>query len=383
MKVCGIVVEYNPFHNGHVYHIEQARKLTNCDILIAIMSPTFMQRGEPAIINKFDRTKYALEHNIDLVVELPSIYAMQSANYFAYGALKLLNELKIDYLVFGSENNQLDTLIKAAKISLDAEYQAKVKEYLQDGQRYAIACNQAFNDYNIDSIKLSNDILGLAYLQEIYQHNYQITPLSIQRTNEYLSLDTSDEIVSATAIRNALNNNEDITKLTPIASELTNKQAELVHLDDFFDLLKYQLTIYSNEQLQEIKGFEEGLECLFKKYINQAETMSDFINFVSSKRYPKTRIQRTIVYLICNIKKYDLNVEVDYLRILGMNNKGQVYLKDIKNKTDYKIITSFARHNNLALDIEHKITCVYSQAKTSINYLASKEYQQAVIIYNK
>jgi len=118
MIVCGIVVEYNPFHNGHVYHIEQARKITNCDLLIAIMSPTFMQRGEPAIINKFERTKFALEYGVDLVVELPSVYAIQSANHFAYGALKLLNELGINYLVFGSEKNDLQSLKNAATISL-------------------------------------------------------------------------------------------------------------------------------------------------------------------------------------------------------------------------------------------------------------------------
>ena len=380
MIVCGIVVEYNPFHNGHVYHIEQARKITNCDLLIAIMSPTFMQRGEPAIINKFERTKFALEYGVDLVVELPSVYAIQSANHFAYGALKLLNELGINYLVFGSEKNDLQSLKNAATISLSNEYQDLLKEYLKDGQRYAIACNKAFSHYDVDAIKLSNDILGLAYLQEIYQHNYNIEPLSIKRTNEYLSIEVDSNIASATAIRHCLLSDSDISLLTPMAQELLNKTDELVYLDDFFSMLKYQLAINSYEQLQKIKGFDEGLEYLFKKYINSASNIDEFVNLVSSKRYPKTRIQRTIVYLLCNIQKNDLNIDVDYLRILGMNTEGQAYLKQQKNKTDYKIITTFSKHNSLALDIEHKISHVYSLTKPTTNYLYEKEYQQAVII---
>ncbi|MDF9867118.1 putative nucleotidyltransferase [Bacilli bacterium PM5-3] len=380
MIVCGIVVEYNPFHNGHLYHIKEARKLTNCDVLIAIMSPTFMQRGEPAIINKFDRTKFALDHDIDLVIEMPSIFAIQSANYFAKGALKILNELKIDYLVFGSESNDLLTLKQAAKISLDSKYQSLVKKHLQNGQRYAIACNNAFEDYNINPIKLSNDILGLAYLQEIYQNNYEIEPISIKRNNEYLSTKINSDIASATAIRNSLLNKDDISTLTPMATMLEKKYDELVFLNDFFYILKYQLLTNSIEQLKTIKGFDEGLEYLFKNTINKVSNIDDFINLVSSKRYPKTRIQRTIIYLICNIKKDELNVEIDYIRVLGMNSIGQKYLKKQKDKTSYKILTTLSKHNSLALDLEQRITNVYSLAKPSVNYLSKKEYQQSVII---
>ena len=383
MKVCGIVVEYNPFHNGHLYHLTKARELTNCDVLIAIMSPTFMQRGEPALINKFIRTKFALEYGVDLIVELPSVYAIQSANHFAAGALKILNELQINYLVFGSESSNLIDLQKAANISLLTDYQLLVKEYLQNGQRYATACNKAFEHYNIKRIDLANDILSLAYLQEIAKNNYSIAPLSIQRTNHYLSKKLHSDISSATAIRTALFNQQDITSTTPMAQYLINNQDQLVFLNDFFKMLKYQVNVLSINQIQELANFGEGLEYLFKKEINKAKDIDDFINRVSSKRYPKTRVQRLIVNVLCNIKQKDLSHKIDYIRVLGMNQHGQQYLKTIKKQTDYQVITSFSQHKSPILELEHKISTIYSLCKPQLNYLAALEYQQAVIIKQK
>lgn len=380
MVICGLIVEYNPFHNGHLYHIEQARKLTNCDVLIVIMSPTFMQRGEPAIINKFVRTQVALEYGVDLVVELPSIYALASANYFADGALDLLNQLKVTDIVFGSELNDLVTLEKHAQISNQLEYQVKVKEYLKSGQRYANACNQAFHDYGLNDIKDANDILGLAYLQSILKHNYPIKAHTIKRTNAFLSEQIQSEISSASAIRHALYHHMDIKQTTPMAELLVNSD-ELVFLDDFFTLLKYQLNIQTVAYLQHIHGVKEGLEYLFKKHINEASDMNDFINKVASKRYPKTRIQRIIMYILLNLTQEEAQeIKPNYIRVLGMNDIGQTYLKKIKNKTEYQIITRFAEHNHPALAFEQRVTNLYSLAKKSVNYLAEKEYQQPVIM---
>ncbi|MEG0364387.1 MAG: nucleotidyltransferase [Erysipelotrichales bacterium] len=375
MKVCGIVVEYNPFHNGHIYHINKAREISECDILIAIMSPTFMQRGEPAIIDKFTRTKFALDNNIDLVIELPSVYAMQSADHFGEGALTLLNELNIDTLVFGSENNNIDKLIKASKISLKEEYQDKVKEYLSDGQRYASACNLAFKDFSINNINQANDILGFSYIKAIVKYNYQIKPLSIQRTNEFLSNDINSNIASASAIRNALTNNVDISNLTPMADILIKNNN--LYIDDLFDTLKYVLTTIEIDKLKEIQGFDEGLEYLFLNNIHLSNNMEDFIKRITSKRYPQTRIQRAIIHLIANISKEDIsNIDVDYIRVLGMNHRGQEYLKSLN--TNYNVITRFAQHKNKALDIELKLSRIYGQlAKTN---LGEKEYKQPVII---
>lgn len=380
MVICGLIVEYNPFHNGHLYHIKQARELTNCDVLIVIMSPTFMQRGEPAIINKFVRTQVALEHRVDLVIELPTIYALASANYFADGALDLLKQLGVTDIVFGSELNYLALLKKHAHISNQPDYQVKVKAYLKSGQRYAKACNQAFQDYGLGEIKDANDILGLAYLQSILKNNYAINSHTIKRTNAFLSEEIQSEVSSARALRNALYHNEDIKKTTPMAGLLKNSD-ELVFLDDFFTLLKYQLNIQSVAYLQNIHGVTEGLEYLFKKYINEANNMDDFINKVASKRYPKTRIQRTIIYILLNLtKKEALEIKPDYIRILGMNDIGQKYLKQIKQDTSYHIITRFSAYKHAALAFEQRVSHLYSLAKKSVNYLAEKEYQEPVIM---
>lgn len=380
MVVCGLIVEYNPFHNGHLHHIEQAKKITNCDVLIVMMSPTFMQRGEPAIINKFVRTKVALENQVDLVIELPSIYAISSANYFADGAMKLFNELQVTDIVFGSEMNDIALLKKYAEVSNTPAYHAKVKTYLNNGQRYANACNMAFHDFGFVDIEHANDILGLAYLQSIVKNNYPLQAHSIKRDNDFLSQEIHQNISSATAIRHALQNHNSLHNTTPMADLLTNSD-ELVFFNDFFILLKYQLNTQSVTYLQNINGINEGIEHLFLKHINEAVDMDDFIKRVSSKRYPITRIQRIIVYLLLNLTKTEAaSIKPDYLRVLGMNDIGQKYLKKIKKQTAYRIITSFGEYEHPALDLEHRVTNLYSLAKPSVAYLAKKEYVQPVII---
>lgn len=356
MKACGLIVEYNPFHYGHLHHLEQAKKVSNADVIIAIMSPTFMQRGEPAIVDKRRRTEIALKHGVNLVIELPSIYAIESANHFAFGALRLLNELQVDYLVFGSESNDVDILVEAAKVSQRQEYQELVKKYIKNNQRYANACNLAFKDFNIPIINQANDILALAYIQEIIKNNYQIKPLSILRTNDFLSNKLTGKISSASAIRNAIEENQDISEYTP----LNIKYEEINNLESLFPYLKYQLSILTHKQINQIHGFDEGLEFLFLKHIKKASSMKEFIELTTSKRYPSTRIKRAIIHLITNLSKEEaLNLDCDYIRVLGFDNIGQAYLKQIKDLTNYKILTTFSNHQSPTLDYEWRVSKVY------------------------
>lgn len=381
MNICGIVVEYNPFHNGHLHHLKKAKEICNADILIAVMSPTFMQRGEPAIIDKFTRTRTILEYGIDIVVELPTVYALQSANYFAKGSIGLLHKLGVNHIVFGSESNDIIKLGNLAKTSLSDEYQALVKEYMNDGQRYANACNNAFSTYGFEKIDTSNDILGLTYIQEIYKNGYDIKAHCIQRTNDFLSDEITSDIASATAIRKALFNNQDIRNTT-VMNFLSNSE-NLVFIDDFYTLLKYKLNTTTIDELKNIHGMTEGIESLFLKHINQSNDIHDFINNVSTKRYPKTRVQRLIFHTLANVKNSEIEkaYQLDYIRILGMSTKGQSYLKTINTKD--KIITSFARHKHIALDLEHRFTKLYSLVNKNNEYLIKKEYQQPVIIKKK
>lgn len=379
MKVCGIIVEYNPLHNGHLHHINKTKEITGCDVLIACMSPNFTQRGEPAIINKFIRTQYALESGIDIIIELPSVAAIQSAEHFAKIAIDLLNQAQVDIIVFGSECDDINNLINLAKISITPAYQALVKEYLANGQRYATACNLAFNAIGLQQITSPNDILGLNYLKAIYKNNYNIIPYTIKRTNEFHSLDIT-KIASATAIRQALAHKNSISDTTPLDDLLCNSD-ELVYIDDFFTLLQYQLYTKEASYINNIHGFEEGLEYRFLKYIKLSNNMNDFINQVSTKRYPKTRIQRAIVALLVNLSKEDVKTyKYNYLRILGMSLIGQKHLKKIKDTTNFSILTKLSDVQSSELWIEQKFTALYSLAKPQLNYLVKKEYQQPVII---
>ena len=382
MIITGIIVEYNPFHNGHIHHIKQAKELTKCDLLVAVMSPTFMQRGEPALINKYLRATYAIQYGVDLVIELPSIFAINSANHFAHGAMKLLHEIGIDYLVFGSETNDVSSLLQAATLSHTQAYQDKVNLHMRDGLRYANACNKAFEDYGLNTVSQSNDILGLAYIQEIVEHNYDITPLSIQRTNTYLSQQLEYSISSATAIRKALLNKQDVSNYTPMAKDLENNT--LVDFNDYFKIFAYTLNLSSLSHLKEIYGIGEGIENLFKKNINKASNMDEFIDLVSSKRYPKTRIQRLITYILCNLSKKDYQYcygQLDYIRILAMNQKAQAYIKLLKKQTDFKVISNLSKHKSPLLDFEQRVTYVYSTASNDLEYLNDKEYKESSLIF--
>ena len=178
MKILGIIVEYNPFHNGHIYHIEKAKKMTQCDYTIAVMSSSFVQRGEPAIIDKWKRSELAVEFGVDLVIELPFVYSIQSADYFAKGALKLLYAIGVTDICFGSEDGNIQTFIDIAKAvsSHQQDYDTLVSSYMKQGYRYPDACNQALRTILNKEIRTPNDLLGLSYVKEIISNNYSITP---------------------------------------------------------------------------------------------------------------------------------------------------------------------------------------------------------------
>ena len=200
MKVCGIIAEYNPFHNGHRYQIEQARKLSGCDMVIAVMSGNFVQRGEPAIIDKWKRAKAAIENGVDLVIELPYFYATQSASKFAYGAVELLKIAKVDYISFGSECANLENLQEIADTSLNPD---NLRESMQTGMSFPRA-------YSLLTGSMEpNDILAVSYLKHLKESNIQ--PVIVQRTSGYLSPEISEN-ASALAIRKALKNNDSLKK---------------------------------------------------------------------------------------------------------------------------------------------------------------------------
>ena len=342
MKVTGIIAEYNPFHNGHKYHIDKARELTNPDVLVCVCSGNYNQRGDISIIDKFTKTKAALENGVDLVLELPYIYTTQNAYVFGSNAVNILNRVKADYLVFGSETNNLKELEKYANLEVDV---TRLKELMHDGNSYPKA-------YGLLAGSLyPNDILAVTYLKAL--KNTNIKPISIQRTNEYLSEDM-DIIASASAIRKAIKENKDCSLATPI------KIDNPVFNEDLYPYLRNLLFTSSRKDLQQIFMVSEGIENMLIENAIKYDNYEDFINNSVSRRYTRSRIQRITLQIMNQIKKEDVSnlPETDYVRVLGFNSKGQELLKSLKEEAN--LITLFKNIPVSYKDIEWKASLIYS-----------------------
>lgn len=362
MKISGIIVEYNPFHNGHLYHIEETRRLTEPDLLIGVCTGNYNQRGDVSIIDKFSKAKAALENGVDLVVELPYIYTVQNAYVFGSNAVKILDMLNCDHLVFGSETNNLEELKKYAELEVDV---TRLKQLLHDGNSYP-------KSYGLLSGSLyPNDMLAVTYLKAL--RNTNIIPVSIQRTNSYHSEDL-DIVSSASAIRKAIREGKDISKATPISID------EAVFNEDLYPYIRNLLFTKSSKELSDIFLVSEGIENLLKENAIKYDNYEDFIDACVSRRYTRSRIQRILLHIANNIKKEDVDnlPELNYIRVLGFNSKGQKYLKEIKEKTN--IVTSFKNIPQPFKDIEWKTSLIYASLLNDTSAYIKRELQEPVII---
>ena len=379
MKVLGIIVEYNPFHNGHIYHIQKAKEITKCDYTIAVMSSSFVQRGEPAIIDKWTRSQLAIEFGVDLVVELPFVYSVQSADYFAKGALKILNALHVTDICFGSEDGHIETFLDIAQATSHHQdwYNQIIKEKMSQGIRYPDACNQALQIIMNKNITTPNDLLGLSYVKEIIQNNYPIKPHCFKRSTHYHSTQIS-HISSATAIRHALKHNQDISHTLP-HPHLYHQ--DLFFLQDLFPFLKYQLLTTTPFDLSQFHLVEEGLENVMLKNIQQSHCMEDFIQSLLSKRYTRPRIQRMLIHVLMKNTKEQVQdaLNIDYVHVLSMNTSGQRYLHHIKKNCQYHILTQFSKHRHPALMMEFKATKLLSLLSSNPNDFIQKEFNHIPI----
>lgn len=377
-KIIGVIAEYNPFHLGHRYQIEKIKELYPNSIIIAIISTNFTQRGDISLLNKWNKTTICLNEGIDLVIELPTLYATQSADIFAYGALSILNKFKIDTLVFGSETNDIDYFTTLANIQINnPKYPELVKNYLSLGLNYPTAMSKALKELTNTKIDKPNDLLALSYIKEIIKNNYPITPISIKRTNDYHSnsLQNNTNIINASLIREMFLNNQDISPYIP------NNTKELLYqylsLNNAYSLLKYNI-INNENNLSTFLDIEEGLDKRILKYLDTSHTWIDLVNNLKTKRYTYNKINRTLLHLLLNIKKEDNTKEI-YLRVLGFNNKGREYLKKLKKDTNLDIFTSYRKNKSPLLDLEYHSTYIYSLI-TNDSSLIKREYQSKPII---
>jgi len=364
MKAIGIIAEYNPFHNGHLYHIEKIKEKYPDYPIIVVMTGNFTERGEVAIIDKWKRTEIALNHGVDLVIELPYPFATQSADFFAYGALTILEELQVEKVIFGSESNDISTLEVIAQTQVDNEdFEKLVKIYSKMGKNYPTAISCAIEDLTGKKIDTPNDLLGVSYIKTILKNNYNIQPETIQRIGSYHNKELSNTFSSASSIREALKRNIPITTEVPkdTLANLTN----LHFTEDYFDILKYK--ILTEQDLSIYQTVEEGIDKVLKKEINHVSSYEEFIQKVKSKHYTYNKISRMLLHILCNFTKEKASnfKEIHYIRILGFNQIGRNYLNKIKKEVTLPIISKITKHKDPMLEFELATTKIYNIKKES------------------
>ena len=365
MIKVGVIAEYNPFHNGHLYHLKKVKELYPDSYLILVLIGNFTQRGDVSTINKWDKTKLALDFGYDLVVELPYNLATSSANIYAKGAIDILNYLKCDALVFGSESNNIDMFKEVVNITnKNKTYDIKIKEYLKEGYNYPKACSLSLKEISNIIIDKPNDVLGVEYVRNIINTKSTITPVSIKRTDDY-----HNDITSATYIRKNLSNKKLIKKVLPKESlKLINN----ISLNDYFNYIKYE--IISNDNLINILDVDEGILNKLKKEIYSVSTIDELILKVKSKRYSYNRIKRMFLHILTNTKK-DYDTNINYIRVLGLNNNGKKILKEAKNN-NIPIITKYKKEYDHLFNDDIKASKIYSLI-TKYDY--NREFKSSII----
>lgn len=358
-KVLGLILELNPFHNGHKYFIDKAIEEIKPDVTIAIISSSFMMRGDPMIMDKFSKTRILLDNNIDLVLELPFISGVNNSNYFCENAVKILNDFNVTDICFGAETDDIDQLYYLSRLNESDSFNQVIKKYLDQGYSYPTSSTKAIfeltNDYNlVTSFSLPNNTLAIGYLNTIRKTN--INPHIIKRiVNNYFEENIVNETInSATAIRNELKKNNDIKSYIP--NYECNLYNPMKLENNLYKLLQYNLL--NNDHLTSIKGINEGIENRLINFINE-NNYESFINSVKTKRYSFNKIKRIILYILLDINKKYENNYIYYKRVLGMNEIGKKHITSLPKEIKKDIITSFKNINNEIVDIELKVTKLY------------------------
>lgn len=347
MKAVGIIAEYNPFHNGHAYHLQEAKRVTGADVAVVVMSGNFVQRGEPAILDKWERTKLALHNGADLMVELPVFDAVQPGHLFAQGAVQILAALGVHDLVFGSEHPDVDFMDlakKAAAIESEGQFTDRT-------QTFASAYAAQLEEKTGFKLEDPNDILAFSYAKAVLASDVEMDLHPIARKQAAYHdqlIDEAQDIASASSIRLALHKGkwEKVEKVVPADTlkALKEKPTSLGFEKPFFDLLRYRLLTDTVGQLGQVYQMAEGLEYRLVGVATAKEapqSYQSFIRAVKSKRYTFARMQRTMLYTLLNIKVDQMQAAMadSYIRLLGFTDEGQAYLSEVKRRARLSIIS--------------------------------------------
>ena len=388
MKAVGLVTEYNPFHNGHLYHLNKAMELTGADISVAVMSGDFVQRGEPAVLDKYTRTSMALNSGVNLVVELPVNYAVSSAESFAAGALKVLDYIKADSIAFGSESGDIERLSKLAHILCDNEdtLYKEISKYTVNGISYAAARQKVVEKLTDKDtaamLTSSNNILAVEYLKAIIKNNYAIKPYTIKRQGDsYNDTDIRSEYASATALRGNLKA-DNISKYIPVkAGLILSSNTNYIYPDDITEALftrlldilfasNYDKNVFIENVMQypdvskEIAGrlYKSAMDMITRTVPQRSEnkdngtfSFGSLCEHIKTKEVPLSRIKRALVRIILGLdkKRMEKYANEPYIRVLGFDKKGQEYLSYIRKTVEVPLITKTADYKEMLLDDIH------------------------------
>jgi len=406
MKICGIITEYNPFHLGHAYQISETKRQLNADYVVVIMSGHFVQRGEPAIFDKWTRSRLALAGGADIVIQLPTLYATSSAEFFSKGAIELLNSLGIiDILSFGSESGDLQSLMSIADflIKEPPNFKNALRGELKKGYSYPKARHHALlatYKQSENLLKGSNNILGIEYLKSLKRQSSSITPYTVKRIgSDYLNQTIHGSISSATAIRKLFKDFTNTKDILPILRSvipdsvyrelMTSDRLNPIFIDDMFSIVKYLL---ETQSVTDIYDFPDEL---YNRMLNQmyaSLSYESFIDAVLSKNYTKTTIQRSLMHLFLNIHHSDMQQLMDhglpYIHILGFNQKSSAVMSQIKRHASLPMITNVKDHQKYLssygkklLKNEIRYSNLYNQLIAN-KYLTYKknDYRQPIIV---
>ncbi|KON89207.1 hypothetical protein AF332_21965 [Sporosarcina globispora] len=404
MNATGVIVEYNPFHNGHAFHLEQAKKVSGADTVIAVMSGNFLQRGEPALVSKWKRAEMALKFGADILFELPYQFAVQQADIFASGAVSILEAAGCRSLCFGSESGNMESFHQTLSFLEEHNpvYQERVRLHLDSGFSYPKATSMAFLDLRPEDelVDLSkpNNILGFQYLRAASTQKSSMKLFTIARKSAGYHDEqfSSDSIASATSIRKALfSENGEIEYIRQYVPESTY-QGLLQYREEFggfhyweqyWPFLKYRLVHLQPEELRGIYEMEEGLEHRFLAAAIQADSFQQFMEKIKTKRYTWTRLQRACIHILTNTKKTDMPnkpIKAKYLRLLGMSKNGREYLNRHKSDLQLPLISRISSQAVQQLHLDIKASRVYAMAIDGElqRTLLQKEFKQPPIMIN-
>lgn len=373
MIATGIVVEYNPFHNGHLFHLNEAKRLTHADVIIAVMSGHFLQRGEPAIVDKWTRARMALASGADLVIELPYAFSTAHAPQFAKGAVQILDALQSKNICFGSEEghiepfmNSLDTMHTHKEL-----YEKTIKSSIQEGISYPNALRIAYEAISratekpLADLSEPNNILGFHYMQAIKEIQSNMIAVTLERKGTHYHDEAlpEDTIASATGIRKELF----ATDVAHIQPFMPSSSFELLHQqphqswDHLYPFLRYMILREGPEQLASIADITEGIEFSLWRAAKGHATFQEFMKAVKSKRYTWTRIQRMLVHILTGYRK-STRAQItspSYLRLLGMSENGRSYLRKVKKEVTLPVVSRVGSHTDPSLLMDIKSTDIY------------------------